>query len=230
VTIIDAVLRDTQLEDLNKVEEFYERVPEKEREYLVLHLEDHRAAIKKGLHFIVEHDKKIVASTMVNPPREGSSYAEAGNTLISSPVDECRLQKLFLEIRAAALAATEPDVTMITGVNPNNLRSYRNVSSTAELARVENPPAEVFTLCKICKWSVSIGIDRGCCCDFFVLHSDDRRRLVRKFVDRIDGRTVLELDKRDGRRVRLALESMWASNGLQLRVLRAIAEGQNGLS
>lgn len=222
---IKAVLRDTRDEDMPRVEHFYLSAPEDKREYLVLHLEDHQAALKKGFHFIVEHKGKIVAATMINPPStEESLYAEAGNTLIVGPVEGFRLQRFFLEIRAAALAVTEPGLLLTTGVNQKNKRSYKNISETEELSPWD-PPENFYGLCNRCKWKVSLELERRCCCDFFLLDSDNQRKLVRRYLDRINGRSSLVLQNKGGSKLHLLLQSRWATEDLHLRTLRAFADG-----
>lgn len=237
MAIKEMVLRDTTSHDMSRVEEFYLSAPAEDLRFLRLHLEDHAKAIDSALHFVVEVDHRIVAATMITPPPEESHFAEAGNTLVLKSFRGYSLQTFFLEIRAAALAATEPRFILTTGVNVKNKSSYDNVTSSGQFSRW-NPPDSYYDLCeedqvtkrKECSWRAdALAQGRRCCCDFFLLGKENQRKLVRGYLDRIKGRSFLEIARPGGDLARLVLESQWATRDLHLQTLELFSEGREWL-
>jgi hypothetical protein len=183
---LEVCLQDTYTQDMEAVKEFYLGHPDPN---ILLHLKDHLAAVEDGLHFVITHQSKIVGGAVITPV-PGTDYYEAGNTRIIEPAQGYGLQQLLFEIRAAALARALPTKVMVTGVDPEkNKRSLSNIKAVAEFEPWPQPHAALRGLCTECEKRKGLPAERQCCCDFFLMPPSGQRKVVARFLSRIENAT-----------------------------------------
>lgn len=182
---LEMVVRHTRPEDISKVMELYKQFPDPN---IVLHSKnEHEKAAEDKHHFLVEHEARIVASTIMVPV--GTDYLEGGNDLVDTELRGYGLQALLIKVRAAHIAVMSSARSLVMAADPRkNEASIRNIRKS-KLSLWEDCDESFLVHCENCTKRPDIG--RTCCCDFYILRRHEHRQLINEFLSDLTSGAVI---------------------------------------
>ncbi len=182
----ELVLRAANPDEVDRVIEFYgspANFGDEERKHILPRPEAVKLAAEDSLFFVVVSGKgKIVAASGVFDV-DATDHIEVGGTGVAKSHRGHGLQNLLIQVRTAGVVANYgPSTEIITAVDPTNEHSLENVKKGGFVSWPQ--PLEAFLeSCVGCPKKPSLPPGRVCCCDFYLLPTNEKKKLVKELLN-----------------------------------------------
>ncbi len=148
-------------------------------------------AIEKGNYFFLDFNDTIVAASGIFDYDDEGASVELAETCVTRPLRGYGLQDLFFELRTSQISIFQgEDIDVTTAVDPANSISLKNTLKQG--FEKWRPIPAALNSCPSCPnkpgvWAyIRSGLTRSCCCDFYVLPIDEKRKLASSLLQRYD--------------------------------------------